>query len=335
MQSIVLEDALVESVGCSGEAHLLMMGYKRMKGLDWPVMWRNDPSIHRLLEVWHRALTSGRGLDLTARQLKVCVSRDMCELKNGALAKQLMFAGYTSGSTLGAGCLMLAFMLSKCKASPWQLEEVQAFLVSIARIKVTFVVHESPQARVADAWRIKASGQQQEEHHCLMAANMLLQAHAYEANWTWTAESLRQAIEDLNNSVGTIRHAKIGSWKERSVQNIILYMPEQVVAALQASYMKTGWERSYMNEDLLRQPYSRPLLCGKTCTRYLIVLYCFSSKSCTACECFNGQTLTACRRQTSGTWKHKSRVEKLKSLTSWIAHRRTFCCSNASVTSTG
>ena len=148
----------------------------------------------------------------------------MCEYKNGALAKQLMFAGYTSGSTLGAGCLMLAFMLSKCKASPWQLAEVQAFLVSIARIKVTFVVHESPQARVADAWRIKASGQQQEEHHCLMAANMLLQAHAYDANWTWTAESLKKAVDNLNDSVGTIKDARIGSRKGRSVQNIILYM---------------------------------------------------------------------------------------------------------------
>ena len=120
----------------------------------------------------------------------------MCDFTDGTLAKQIMFAGYTPGSTLGAGCLLLAIMLTRCKASPWQLPEVVVLLRTIARIKVTFVIHATPEARAADAWRIKASGQQLEEHHCLMAANMLIQARIYEAGWVWTYTNLSKSIED-------------------------------------------------------------------------------------------------------------------------------------------
>ena len=115
-------------------------------------MWKGDPALFRLYSVWMRALTSGHGLDTTARNLKLCLSAQMCDLPDGQLATQLLFAGYTSGSTLGSGCLLLAFMLLNCKASPWQLDKVKAFMYSIARVKVTFVVHASPEARCADAW---------------------------------------------------------------------------------------------------------------------------------------------------------------------------------------
>ena len=153
LSRINLSDAVDESIGCSGEGHLFMIGYNVVKGLDWPVMWKGDPALFRLHSVWMRALTSGRGLDTTARNLKLCVSQQMCDLPEGNIANQLLFAGYTSGSTLGSGCLLLAFMLLNCKASPWQLDKVKAFMKSIARVKVTFVVHKSAASRSADAWR--------------------------------------------------------------------------------------------------------------------------------------------------------------------------------------
>ena len=77
-----------------------MIGYNMVKGLDWPVMWKGDPALFRLYSVWMRALTSGHGLDTTARNLKLCVSTQMCDLPNGQLATQLLFVDYTSGSTL-------------------------------------------------------------------------------------------------------------------------------------------------------------------------------------------------------------------------------------------
>ena len=153
LSRIILSDAVDESIGCSGEGHLFMIGYNVVKGLNWPVMWKGDPALFRLHSVWMRALTSGRGLDTTARNLKLCVSQQMCDLPEGDIANQLLFAGYTSGSTLGSGCLLLAFMLLNCKASPWQLDKVKAFMKSIARVKVTFVVHKSAASRSADAWR--------------------------------------------------------------------------------------------------------------------------------------------------------------------------------------
>ncbi len=153
LQKITLTDAQQEGIGCSGEAHLFMIGYSVMKGLDWPAMWKGDPALFRLHSVWMRALTSGTGLDTTVRSLKLCVAPQMCDLEPGALAKELLFAGYTAGSTLGSACFLLAFMLLHCKASPWQLPQVRAFMHSIARVKVTFVVHTSAEARAADAWR--------------------------------------------------------------------------------------------------------------------------------------------------------------------------------------
>ena len=152
--SINLHDAQQEGIGCSGEAHLFMVGYNVMKGLNWPAMWKGNPPLCRLHNVWMRALTSGRGLDTASRSLKLCISQQMCNLPVGTLANQLLFAGYTSGSTVGSGCLLLAYMLINCKASPWQLPNVKAFMYSIARVKVTFIVHASPEARCCDAWSI-------------------------------------------------------------------------------------------------------------------------------------------------------------------------------------
>ena len=78
LSRINLSDAVDESIGCSGEGHLFMIGYNVVKGLDWPVMWKGDPALFRLYSVWMQALTSGRGLDTTARNLKLCVCPIRC-----------------------------------------------------------------------------------------------------------------------------------------------------------------------------------------------------------------------------------------------------------------
>ncbi len=135
-----------------------MFGYEKVRGLDWPVMWKKDPCVKRLREVWLRALTSGRGLDTTSRSLKACISGEMCKVKGRELSNEMLFAGYVSGSTLGSASLCLAWMLMEIsqRSSPWQIPEVQAFVRSISRIKAVFVVYDSPVDRAADAWRTLA-----------------------------------------------------------------------------------------------------------------------------------------------------------------------------------
>ena len=66
LSRIILSDAVDESIGCSGEGHLFMIGYNVVNGLDWPVMWKCDPVFSCLYSVWMQALTSGCGLDTTA-----------------------------------------------------------------------------------------------------------------------------------------------------------------------------------------------------------------------------------------------------------------------------
>ena len=146
------------SIGASGEAHLLMIGYEKMKGTHWPAMWKKEPSNTRLRDVWRRALTSGRDLDTTSRSLKICVHSDLCKLNGKQLSNEVLFAGYASGSTLGGGSLCLAWMLMTVdQRNPeyklWDLPEVNTFMRSIARIKTVFVIYSSPMERAADAWR--------------------------------------------------------------------------------------------------------------------------------------------------------------------------------------
>ena len=134
-----------------------MIGYNVMKTLRWPVMWKSLPACKRLRDVWLRALTSGRGLDTTGKSLKLCIPSDVCRLEGAKLSNELLFAGYVSGSTLGGGSLLLAWMLLEVsrERSPWEVPEVVAFMKSIARIKTVFVIYDNPMERAADAWRTR------------------------------------------------------------------------------------------------------------------------------------------------------------------------------------
>ena len=156
VQRINLNDASDPSVGSSGEAHLLMIGFEMVKDLGWSVLWKRDGSLGRLRNVWRQAIESGRGLDTTSRSIKVCVSRGMCEKEGKALFGEMLFAGYVSGSTLGTGSLLLLWMLIQIEqkyGTPWHVPQVMAFLRSIARIKCTFAVYTDTMQRATDAWR--------------------------------------------------------------------------------------------------------------------------------------------------------------------------------------
>ena len=100
MGSICLKDAEDLAMGASGECHLLNLGMDTVKGLDWPVFPKGPPPVARIFTVWQRCLTSGRGLDLTSRSLKLCVARNE---RGQNIFGKLMFAGYTNGSTLRLG----------------------------------------------------------------------------------------------------------------------------------------------------------------------------------------------------------------------------------------
>ena len=91
-----------------------------------------------------------------------------------------------------------------------------------------------------------------------MAANMLVQTSACVAGWTWTTKAVDDAVANLNEHTKTVSAAKIGSWKLRSVKNLLVNMPRQVYDALQNAYLITGWEKSFMSEDLLRQALWKP-----------------------------------------------------------------------------
>ncbi len=87
-----------------------------------------------------------------------------------------------------------------------------------------------------------------------MAANMLLQSRSA-PGFQWTPELLTDCIRELNKTVNTVNNARITSWKERSVRNLILHMPPTVRTRLQNAYLFWGWEKSFMSEDLLRQAF--------------------------------------------------------------------------------
>ena len=151
MSKVVLAYAMQTDIGCSGEAHLLMPGFDRMQGVNFPVFWKGNPAIDRIWEVMDRALTQ-EGLNTTSKQLKLAVAKDFCEKD---LSKQMLFAGYASGSTLGAGGLMLLLLLTEYPATGgdvWSLPGVRKFMLSIARLKCNFVVYGNSTERTIDAW---------------------------------------------------------------------------------------------------------------------------------------------------------------------------------------
>ena len=57
---------------------------------------------------------------------------------------------------------------------------------------------------------------------------------------------------ELNAAANGIPGGFIGSYKKQVIHNIILHMPTDTATILHEAYSRLGWERSYMNEDLLR-----------------------------------------------------------------------------------
>ena len=86
----------------------------------------------------------------TAAGLKLVVSPNYLDKD---LMREVFIAGYVAGSTRGSAATLLAFMLTQLRLEPWDVPEVQAFMLSVARLKVTFVVYQDGQSRAIDAWR--------------------------------------------------------------------------------------------------------------------------------------------------------------------------------------
>ncbi len=91
-----------------------------------------------------------------------------------------------------------------------------------------------------------------------MAVNMLQQMHASTPGWLWTPTNIEEAIQEINASVSSVSHARITSWKKRSVVNILGFIPTACKEKLFQQYTEWGWEHSFMNEDLMRQPFWKP-----------------------------------------------------------------------------
>jgi len=108
---------------------------------------------------------------------------------------------------------------------------------------------------------IKARADKVEEHHCLMAANMLMEAYRTEPGWTWTKTSLDNAVATLNQKVTANPKAQITSWKMRALANIMLFMPCSVYEAIQQHYIEYTWEMSFLTEELLQDGAPREGIC--------------------------------------------------------------------------
>ena len=135
MSKINLTDAMQTNIGCSGEAHLLMSGFDRMQGSNIPVFWKGNPSVDRIWDVMARALLV-EGLNTTTKQIKLAVARELCDKD---LGKQMLFAGYASGSTVGAAGIMLLLLLSEFPATGgnvWSVPEVKRFMLKLCPIEV-------------------------------------------------------------------------------------------------------------------------------------------------------------------------------------------------------
>lgn len=107
----------------------------------------------------------------------------------------------------------------------------------------------------------KAKQQEIETTHGLLAANLIKGCREHDPNFKWTAALVDKAVNELNQAADGVPDGKIGSWKKEVIKNIILYVPEEAAAILHAAYSRIGWERSFMNEDLLRAAHWRE---GKT-----------------------------------------------------------------------
>ncbi len=84
-----------------------------------------------------------------------------------------------------------------------------------------------------------------------MAANMLLQMSKHQPTLQWTDASLRRFLDELNEKVGPKSSARITSWKQKAVVNLLLHTPAKVFTSWQNHYLEYTWERSCMTEALL------------------------------------------------------------------------------------
>ena len=96
-KNINLDRALQVESGDPGIAHVLMLGIDRVANSTMSVWWRGKVPPSKVVKWLKRAWKEG--LDTTTRSLKLCVGRDTC---SEPVNNKLMFAGYGSGSTLGA-----------------------------------------------------------------------------------------------------------------------------------------------------------------------------------------------------------------------------------------
>ena len=100
---------------------------------------------------------------------------------------------------------------------------------------------------------IKARAEQVEEHHCLMGANMLIEAHKNQPGFSFTKQSLADAITKLNQEVAENPRAQITAWKMRALMNIVLFLPQDSYKIIQQHYMDYTWERSFLTEELMQE----------------------------------------------------------------------------------
>ena len=269
------EDVENTTVGVLTEGHILMMSIDRMTGNSWPAFWKKDPSHARIRDAWTTALLTGRGMDLSSRSLKVCVASEMVDVPD--LRPCMFYAGYIAGSTLGAGCVLLASMLMDVadneddvseEASLWQLQAVNQFVITSSRLPLKVVAHASPQDRINDALLTKAHLNQVEENHGLLAANAMFQSKLTEPWWIWNANTVDAMIKQINDACQGVKTAHIGDSKARVIKNVILDMPPQVVDKLHRSYQEWTWEYGWMSEDLLRQAFWKGSHCAKVAKKW-------------------------------------------------------------------
>ena len=269
------EDVENTTVGVLTEGHILMMSIDRMTGNSWPAFWKKDPSHARIRDAWTTALLTGRGMDLSSRSLKVCVASEMVDVPD--LRPCMFYAGYIAGSTLGAGCVLLASMLMDVadneddvseEASLWQLQAVNQFVITSSRLPLKVVAHASPQDRINDALLTKAHLNQVEENHGLLAANAMFQSKLTEPWWIWNANTVDAMIKQINAACQGVKTAYIGDSKARVIKNVILDMPPQVVDKLHRSYQEWTWEYGWMSEDLLRQAFWKGSHCAKVAKKW-------------------------------------------------------------------
>ncbi len=97
---------------------------------------------------------------------------------------------------------------------------------------------------------MKASQQQAEENHSLMAVNMLQQMLVGTGR-SWTEDSLKGFLQRMNDQLSSNSPARVTSSKLRACVNVIIHTPPVVRAGWVKHYLKYTWERSLMTEALL------------------------------------------------------------------------------------